>query len=58
MLGWTPEEFGASLRALAEGAIDPTPLITGEVGIDQVPDAFEWLGNPEAHAKILVRPDL
>jgi hypothetical protein len=58
VLGWTPQEFVDSLRALAEGAIDPTPLITGEVGIDQVPDAFEWLANPEAHAKILVCPDL
>ena len=58
VLGWTAEEFAESLRALAEGRIDPTPLITAEIGIRQVPDAFAWLGNPEEHAKILVRPEL
>jgi len=26
------------------------------VGIDDVPQAFRDLGNPEAHAKILVMP--
>ena len=35
-----------------------TPLITGEVGIAEVPAAFEALGGPEAHAKILVEPAL
>ena len=32
VLAYNPEEFGESLRALAEGEIDVTPLITGEVG--------------------------
>jgi threonine dehydrogenase-like Zn-dependent dehydrogenase len=56
VLGYTPDEFTASLRALAEGAIDLTPWHTGTVGIDGVPQAFADLGNPEAHAKILVVP--
>ena len=34
------------------------PLITGEVGISGVPQAFKDLANPEAHAKILVEPAL
>ena len=34
------------------------PLITGEVGIAGVPDAFRTLANPDAHAKILVEPAL
>ena len=32
-------------------------MITGEVGIDDVPAAFEWLANPDEHCKILVVPD-
>ena len=31
-------------------------MITGQVGVDGVPQAFRDLGNPEAHCKILVTP--
>lgn len=31
-------------------------LLTGTVGIDDIPRAFADLGNPEAHAKIFVQP--
>lgn len=57
VLGWSPEEFLTSLHSLAEGRIDGTKLVTGEVGIDQVPQAFRDLADPEQHVKILVRPD-
>jgi threonine dehydrogenase-like Zn-dependent dehydrogenase len=56
VLGYTPEEFADSLQAIAEGAIDVAPMITGEVGIAGVPDAFDLLANPEQHCKILVVP--
>ena len=56
VLGYTPEEFATTLTDIAEGKLDAEPLITGEVGIEDVPAAFEALGNPEAHAKILVVP--
>lgn len=56
VLAYTPDEFGESLRALAEGDIDVTPLITGEVGLDGVGAAFEELADPERHCKILVTP--
>jgi threonine dehydrogenase-like Zn-dependent dehydrogenase len=57
VLGYTPEEFEASLHSIAEGAIDVAPLITAEVGIGDVPRAFELLANPEEHCKILVLPE-
>lgn len=53
---YDPVEFADTLRQLAEGEIDPSPLITGVVGIDGVPAAFAALGNPDAHAKVLVEP--
>jgi threonine dehydrogenase-like Zn-dependent dehydrogenase len=56
VFGYTPLEFRDTLHMLAEGRIDPTPLITGRVGLDGVGAAFDTLGNPEAHAKILVDP--
>jgi threonine dehydrogenase-like Zn-dependent dehydrogenase len=58
ILGYDPMEFSSTLGYIASGEIDVTPLITGEVGIAGVPQAFEDLGDPETHAKILVMPAL
>jgi threonine dehydrogenase-like Zn-dependent dehydrogenase len=55
-LVYGPEEFAESLRSLAEGEIDVSPLITGEVGLDGVGAAFDNLADPERHCKILVTP--
>ena len=56
VLGYTPEEFANTLQAIADGQIDVAPLVTGRVGVDGVPGAFETLAKPDAHAKILVEP--
>ncbi|MHB8694323.1 MAG: zinc-binding dehydrogenase [Solirubrobacteraceae bacterium] len=56
VLGYTPLEFRDTLMMLAEGKIDPRPLITGTVGLDGVANAFDALGDPERHAKILIDP--
>jgi threonine dehydrogenase-like Zn-dependent dehydrogenase len=55
-LGYEPSEFNDALTAIADGRVDLAPWITGTVTIDGVPQAFSDLGNPEAHAKILVKP--
>jgi threonine dehydrogenase-like Zn-dependent dehydrogenase len=56
VVAYTPLEFRDTLHMLAEGEIDPRPLITGEVGLDGVEAAFAALGDPERHAKILIDP--
>jgi threonine dehydrogenase-like Zn-dependent dehydrogenase len=56
VLGYTPDEFRATLHLLADGKVDPSPLITGAVGLGGVEAAFDALKDPEAHAKILVEP--
>ena len=53
---YDPFEFGDTLRAIAEGEIDVAPMLTGTCGIDGVPAAFDALGRPEEHVKILVEP--
>jgi threonine dehydrogenase-like Zn-dependent dehydrogenase len=53
---YDPFEFGDTLRAIAEGEIDVSPLFTGTCGVDGVPAAFNAHGNPEEHVKILVEP--
>jgi len=56
VLGYTPLEFRDTLQMLAEGEVDPRSLITGSVGLEGVAAAFDALGDPEAHAKILIDP--
>jgi threonine dehydrogenase-like Zn-dependent dehydrogenase len=56
VLGYTPEEFAATLGHIAREAIPVAPLVTGRVGLDGVAGAFEALASPERHAKILVEP--
>jgi 2-desacetyl-2-hydroxyethyl bacteriochlorophyllide A dehydrogenase len=56
--GYDPLEFAETLRRIAEGEIDVAPLVTGRTGIEGVPTAFEELASPDAHAKILVEPQL
>jgi threonine dehydrogenase-like Zn-dependent dehydrogenase len=56
VLGYTPDEFAATLDHIAEGRIPVAPLITGKVGVEGVAGAFEALASPERHAKILVEP--
>ena len=56
VLGYTPDEFAASLHLIAEGQVDAAAMVTAEVGIDGVARAFADLANPEAHTKIIVQP--
>jgi threonine dehydrogenase-like Zn-dependent dehydrogenase len=41
---------------LAEGKVNAAPLVTGTVGLAGVERAFDELGDPETHAKILIDP--
>ena len=56
VLAYDPNEFADSLRAIAEGDIDVSPMITGDVGLEDVGTAFDDLADPEQHCKILVTP--
>ncbi len=58
VLGYTPLEFRDTLQMLAEGKVDPRPLITGTVGLDGVAGAFAALADPGDDAKILIDPRL
>ena len=56
VLGYTPDEFAASLRLIAEGQVDAASLVTARIGIDGVAQAFTDLANPERHTKIIIEP--
>lgn len=56
VFAYDPGEFYDTLHLLADGKVDPTPLITSTVDLDGVPAAFDTLGKAEEQAKILVAP--
>jgi len=56
VLAYSPDEFAGALRAIAEGQVDVSPMITGTVDLVGVPGAFEALASPDEHVKILVEP--
>lgn len=55
-VGYNPGEFRDTLHMLAHGKVDPAPFLTGTVGFHGVEAAFDALGQPEKHAKVLIDP--
>ncbi|WP_137144923.1 zinc-binding dehydrogenase [Mycolicibacterium sp. CR10] len=56
VFGQTPLEYRDTLHMLADGKLDASALVTGTVGLGGVATAFDALGDPETHAKILIDP--
>src|SRR5215204_135764 len=46
VLGYTPEEFKEALEAIGDGRIDPAPLVTRSVTLEELPEAFKSLSDP------------
>jgi threonine dehydrogenase-like Zn-dependent dehydrogenase len=46
VLAYTPAEFEEALHAIAAGRIDPSPLITRIVSLDELPAAFAAPADP------------
>lgn len=56
VLAYSEAEFAAALGSISEGEIDPAPLISGRIGLDEVPAAFAALADPERHCKVMIVP--
>lgn len=56
VLGYTASEFQQSLMAIADGRFDVAGLISHEISLNEVPQTFEALKDPERYAKVIVRP--
>ena len=55
---YLPEEFETVIRAFASGRIDPGPLVTSTIALDQLDRTFETLAASSAECKVLVDPRL
>jgi threonine dehydrogenase-like Zn-dependent dehydrogenase len=56
VVGYSPLEFRDTLHMLADGKVDASAIVTGTVGLAGVAGAFQALGNPDGHAKVLIDP--
>jgi len=55
-LAYTGAEFAEMLTMIGEGSIAVAPLVTGLVGLEDTPQAFEDLATPGSQAKLIVEP--
>ncbi len=46
VLGYTRPEFAEALESLGDGSIAAGPMVTRTIGIEEMPAAFEALGDP------------
>ncbi|MGF1606482.1 MAG: zinc-binding dehydrogenase [Rhodothalassiaceae bacterium] len=54
VLGYTKRDFEIVLELMAARRIDPTPMISHEIGLDDLPHRFEALRRPTDECKVLV----
>ena len=54
VLGYNDAEFQETIDALANGRIDPLPMVTDVIGVEQVPEMFHALRKPGTRAKVMV----
>ena len=50
------DDFTTTLEHLTSGRIDPLPLVTARVGLDELPARFDALLGPNDDCKVLVTP--
>ena len=56
VLYYSRASFGAAIDALAHEALDPTPLVTATIGLDDLPARFDALKHPTTDCKVIVHP--
>jgi (R,R)-butanediol dehydrogenase/meso-butanediol dehydrogenase/diacetyl reductase len=53
---YTERDFEAVIDAIAGGKVNPQPIHTSTVTLDELPAAFEGLRQPSSQCKVLIRP--
>jgi (R,R)-butanediol dehydrogenase/meso-butanediol dehydrogenase/diacetyl reductase len=57
VLGYGRPDWRLVLDLLDAGRVDPRPMITDMVTLDDLPRAFEALRKPTSQIKVMVRPN-
>jgi len=53
---YTKAENQFAIEMIAAGRIDPTPMLSHAISLDELPDMFEALRNPTDQCKVVVTP--
>jgi len=53
---YTERDFAAVIDSIATGKVNPRPIHTSTVSLDELPEAFEALRQPGSQCKVLIRP--
>lgn len=56
VLAYRLQDFAFTVQMLAAGRIDPRPMLSGTVGLDAFPTAFEALKTSKQDCKVLLQP--
>lgn len=54
---YTEADFAAVIDAISRGRINPTPMHSATVTLDELPDMFEALRTSPRHSKVLIAPN-
>jgi 2-desacetyl-2-hydroxyethyl bacteriochlorophyllide A dehydrogenase len=54
-IAYNREDYETVISMLAQGRVDASPMVTGIVSIEEMPDAFEALRTPSDQCKVLTR---
>jgi (R,R)-butanediol dehydrogenase / meso-butanediol dehydrogenase / diacetyl reductase len=57
ILGYGRPDWRLVLDLLDSGRVDPRPMITDVVTLEELPTAFEALRKPSTQIKVMVRPN-
>lgn len=49
-------DYLVTIDMIDSGRLDPLPLVTDEISLDDVPERFEALKSPNTEGKVLIRP--
>ena len=50
------QDFDLTISGLHHPDVDPEPLITDTIGLDELPERFEALKRPTTECKVLIEP--
>lgn len=49
-------DYLVTIDMIDNGRLDPLPLVTEQIALDEVPERFEALKSPDSGGKVLIRP--
>ncbi len=56
VLAYEKDDFQYTVDMMEQERIDPLPMVTDRIGLDDVPEAFRALAKPDSQCKVVVYP--